>query len=213
MSKAPPILITGMHRSGTSLTANLLRQCGLWLGREDELHGATPDNTDGHWEYIAITEVNDRLLSELGGGWDDVPEFTGGWQENFPAVGERAAEIHAILSRPTPWGWKDPRASLTMPFWLARAPDARVINCVRHPLEVAYSLRRRGLMSYSLGLKLWRLYNERLLADVPRHQRIVIHYDHFFTQPHETLRRIVDFCDLKSSVEEIARVMATVKPQ
>lgn len=206
-------LIIGMHRSGTSLTANLLRQCGLWLGPENELYGATPDNPGGHWENIAVTEVNDSLLHELGGGWDDVPELRAGWPAKFPAQRERAKAIHAGLSRPTPWGWKDPRASLVMPLWLALAPDARVVVCVRHPLEVAHSLRRRGMMSYTLGLKLWRDYNRRLLADVPSAQRLAVHYEQFFTQPLPTLKRLVEFCGLQLSEAELARVAATVKPE
>ncbi|MEY4918277.1 MAG: hypothetical protein RL616_2190 [Verrucomicrobiota bacterium] len=202
-----------MHRSGTSLTANLLRQGGLWLGAENELHGATPDNPDGHWENIAVTQLNDALLNELGGGWDNVPEFPARWAEHFPAPSERAKEIHAHLERAAPWGWKDPRASLLLPFWLALVPDARVVICVRHPLEVALSLRRRGLMSYALGLKLWRAYNERLLADVPRSQRLVVHYEQFFTQPLVTLKRLANFCGLNISDAETNKIAATAKPE
>lgn len=213
MSKGLPIFIPGMHRSGTSLTANLLRQCGLWLGPENELIGATADNPDGHWENVVITEINDILLSELGGGWDDVPEFPADWIERFSAQRVRAVEMHASLADRTPWGWKDPRASLTMPFWLSLEPNARVVICVRHPLEVAHSLRQRGLMSYSLGLKLWRLYHQRLLADVPREQRIVVHYDHFFTEPVKTLQRLGHFCGLKMPDQEIAEIISTIKPQ
>ena len=105
------------------------------------------------------------------------------------------------------------RASLLLPFWLALAPDARVVICVRHPLEVAHSLRRRGMMSYALGLKLWRAYNARLLADVPPHQRLVVHYEHFFTPPLKTLKRLADFCGLKNSETELAKIAATAKPE
>jgi hypothetical protein len=211
MSSAPPIFITGMHRSGTSLTTNLLRQCGLWLGPDDELLGPAPSNPDGHWEKKAIVELHDIVLSELGGGWDYVPEFPEKWPDRYPSQRERAVEIHSSLARPKPWGWKDPRASLLMPFWFALEPEARVIICLRNPLEVAESLRQRAPMSYSLGLKLWRTYNERILADVPRHRRIVVHYDHFFTQPQKTLQRLADYCGLTPSDDEISRITSTVK--
>ena len=213
MADCAPIFICGMHRSGTSLTANRLRRCGLWLGEEKLVHGATADNPDGHWENIGVTRVNDALLNELGGGWDHVPEFPASWAETFASRRERVKEIHAELARPTPWGWKDPRASLLLPFWLTLAPLARVVVCVRHPLEVADSLRRRGLMSHTLGLKLWRDYNERLLADVPRKQRIVVHYGEFFSQPAATLWRLADFCGLKISAGELEKISATVKPE
>jgi hypothetical protein len=213
MNTAAPIFIIGMHRSGTSLVANLLRQCGLWLGPEDELLGAHTSNPEGHWEKIAIVELNDLLLSELGGGWDSVPDFPADWPGTVAKQRERALEIHSSLARPTPWGWKDPRASVLMPFWLAVEPEASVVVCLRHPLEVAESLRQRGPMSYSLGLKLWRVYNQRLLADVPRPQRTVVHYDDFFTHPDQALRRLADFCDLTPSDEEVSGVVTTVKPE
>jgi hypothetical protein len=213
MNSAAPIFITGMHRSGTSLVANLLRQCGLWLGPEDELLGAHTSNPDGHWEKIAIVELNDVLLSELGGGWDSVPDFPADWPGTVAKQRERASEIHSSLARPTPWGWKDPRASVLMPFWLAVEPEASVVICLRHPLEVVQSLRQRGPMSYSLGLKLWRVYNQRLLADVPRPQRTVVHYADFFTHPDQALRRLANLCDLTPSDEEVSGVLATVKPE
>lgn len=214
MSEHTPICIAGMHRSGTSLTANLMRQCGLWLGADDEIYGATPDNPDGHWEHIRIVGTNDALLSELGGGWDHPPATGDGWlaRENIARLRDDAEKILASLARPTPWGWKDPRASLLMPFWFSLRPDTRVVICIRNPLEVALSLRRRGLMSYSLGLKLWWIYNARLLADVPREQRIVTHFESLFAKPADEMRRLAAFCLLDVPAEKVASLASLAKP-
>ena len=38
------------------------------------------------------------------------------------------------------WGWKDPRNSLTLPFWQELLPDFEMLIMVRNPLEVAYSM-------------------------------------------------------------------------
>jgi hypothetical protein len=44
-----------------------------------------------------------------------------------------------------PWGWKDPRNTFTLPFWLDIFPEAKVIHIFRHPLDIINSLRtRRG---------------------------------------------------------------------
>ena len=51
----PPILIAGMHRSGTSMVAELLYRCGLALGAEDQLFlPANEDNPAGYWEISTV---------------------------------------------------------------------------------------------------------------------------------------------------------------
>jgi hypothetical protein len=45
-----PILICGMHRSGTSLIAQMLAACGLYLGEQSDMMQAHPhDNPSGYW--------------------------------------------------------------------------------------------------------------------------------------------------------------------
>jgi hypothetical protein len=41
------VCIGGMHRSGTSMVANLLRLCGLHLGAETDMVPAALDNPGG----------------------------------------------------------------------------------------------------------------------------------------------------------------------
>ena len=40
------------------------------------------------------------------------------------------------------WGWKDPRNSLTLPFWQDLLPGLKTLIMVRNPLEVAHSMKR-----------------------------------------------------------------------
>ena len=42
------------------------------------------------------------------------------------------------------WGWKDPRTSLTLPYWLRLFPTARVIHVHRDPAQAARSLHARA---------------------------------------------------------------------
>ena len=58
-----PVCIAGMHRSGTSLIAHLLHDCGLYLGPEQSLIPATKSNIDGHWEHAGFVALNDEILS------------------------------------------------------------------------------------------------------------------------------------------------------
>lgn len=209
-----PICIAGMHRSGTSMLAQMLQLCGLNLGSPDELVPATSDNPDGHWEHKEFHRLNEQLLNQFGGGWDQPPTFSADWQhdERLYALCSDAQELIASFPTEQIWGWKDPRNSLTLPFWKNLLPNLKVIVCVRNPLDVASSLHHRGLSSYRFGLALWQAYNERLLADAPPDRRIVVHYNSLFADLHGELRRLIEFLELPVDEEQFNLACATVKP-
>src|SRR5205814_8373844 len=78
------------------------------------------------------------------------------------------------------WGWKDPRNCLTLSFWRDLLPELKVLLIVQNPLEVAYSLRNRNEdTSYAFGLRLWEIYNRRLIETTKAKKRLVIQYDAF----------------------------------
>jgi len=84
-------------------------------------------------------------------------------------------------------------------------PELRVIICVRNPLEVAVSLRRRNGMSYVHALGLWRGYYAAVLDAVPADRRIVTHYDAHLADPAAELTRLTTFAGLApASYEPVA---------
>ena len=147
-----PVCIAGMHRSGTSMVASLLRRAGLYLGEEADLLPSAEGNPDGYFENRKFVDLNEELLSRLGGTYFRPPAFAPGWAEAAAAAlgGEARAVLRGFAGR-EPWGWKDPRNSLTLPFWLSLLPEMRVIICLRNPLEVALSERRRWERLYALN--------------------------------------------------------------
>jgi GT2 family glycosyltransferase len=215
--------ITGMHRSGTSMVAKLLYVSGLYLGPEDELLPATPDNADGHWENVHFIELNDKILNEFGGGWDYPPLLPDGWcgggtdcqsaPQRLLPLREKAAALVQQFRDHEPWGWKDPRTSLTLPFWQSLLPGLKVVICLRNPLEVALSLRRRGWSSYALSLDLWRIYNAHILRDVPPERRIITHYDRYSFDPEPELRRVLAFLDMSASQENLRHGCSAAKTE
>ncbi len=191
--------ITGAHRSGTSMVARLLHSCGLDLGPESDLMPPAPDNPDGFWENLSFVAMNDELLNELGGAWDLPPRATRFAEKRFDAVRARARLLVSAFSRSKVWGWKDPRNSLTLPFWRTIVPRLRTVIIVRNPLEVAYSLHQRNGVSFHLALSLWGVYSQHALSATTPKNRIVSHYDSFFHDPEAELRRILSFLDLPDS--------------
>jgi hypothetical protein len=188
-----PVAITGMHRAGTSMVARVLRICGLDLGADEHFAPPAPDNTEGYWEDLRFVAWNERILESFGGAWDVVPAFPAGWTAD-PRLDTIREEAEALArTRSEPWGWKDPRTSLTAPFWSERLPGLRFVVCVRHPLEVAASLRARGYTSQRYGLRLWEAYHRALDEAVDSGQAVVTHYDAYFADAPAEIDRLLDF--------------------
>lgn len=175
----------------------LLHRCGLELGPESDLMPPQADNPEGFWEHLGFVALNEELLNELGGAWDLPPNA----DENFAHARLDPLRMKARLlmerfDSARVWGWKDPRNSLTLPFWQDLLQGLKTLIVVRNPLEVAYSMRERNGTSFSLGLRLWEIYNRRLLERATEQQRLITHYDLFFNDAETELRRIAEFTGL-----------------
>ncbi len=187
-----PVAIVGMHRSGTSMVAKLLSQAGLYLGPDDALMPPASENPEGFFEHLDFVSLNDEVLNEAGAGWDCPPPVTTDWTDAaFDRHGERARSLAAPLAEQGVWGWKDPRTSLTIPFWESALGPLRVVLVVRNPLEVVTSLHRRNGFSIALSLTLWQIYAERVLAATSPDQRFVTHFDAWFVDPAAEAKRLV----------------------
>jgi len=179
------------------MVTRLVHRCGLELGRESDLMPPQADNPEGFWEHLGFVALNEELLNELGGAWDLPPNA----DENFTHARLDPLRMKARLliegfESARVWGWKDPRNSLTLPFWQDLLPGLKTLIVVRNPLEVAYSMRERNGTSFSLGLRLWEIYNRRLIEKANEQQRLVTHYDLFFDDAETELRRIAEFTGL-----------------
>ena len=160
---AKPVVVLGMHRSGTSSLAGCLQEAGLYLG---EVVEQAPYNARGNRESLRIRAVNDMVLEHSGGSWDNPPRVIR-WDDTLRIERDNAVAAHT--SRVGRWGFKDPRTVLTIDFWTEAYPDLELVGTFRHPLSVAESLRRRGGWTFGgwtleRSLALWAAYNERLLS-------------------------------------------------
>jgi len=201
MSRA--VIISGMHRSGTSLISSLVQRAGIHIG--EKLLGASPSNPRGYFEDLDFYEFHDRLLHERGQTYLHVDRtFTFGPTavETEHARDLIAARVHRPI-----WGWKDPRTCLFLDFWSQLIPDARFLFVYRHPIEVLLSLLRRGEFdghpSFMAGLNAWHTYNSNILKVCNRYpdRCLLVHIDAVTQQPGEFFRLIQDTLQLGSSLD------------
>lgn len=178
------IYVTGMHRSGTSFFANLLRDLGVNFGPDDDLLAAQSDNPEGFAELESVVRLHDRILADNSASWFSPKlgrDLAGTHKKELAGVRARAIEkgIEAI---------KDPRLSLFLDDWLRPGDDVWV--CLREPDEVCRSLFKRDGFPAELSAALWLIYNKAV--------REKLH-----NQPHE----IVWFSELHSMQGELASAL------
>jgi hypothetical protein len=151
----PPIIVVGMHRSGTTMICRLLEDLGLFVGnRKDDNH-----------EARFFHNINLRLFSQGGARWDNpsavhylikdrearalAVDYIRRYLLTSPRTASflgwtRYLKYRSIFHIDIPWGWKSPLNTFTLPIWLDLFPNAKVIHIYRHGVDVANSLRVRG---------------------------------------------------------------------
>jgi len=155
------VVITGMHRSGTSLVASLIQRAGVDVGQR--LYGPDASNPRGYFEDADFVEFHNRLLSDRGKTFLVEESFS---FEPSRAEEEQADRLVGARSREPLWGWKDPRTSLFLEFWDARLEGTTYLFVFRHPLDVLLSLLRRDdyeAIGLNEAIRAWEVYNERIL--------------------------------------------------
>jgi hypothetical protein len=197
-----------MPYSGISMVARILSDLGLDLGPEGELENG---NADDSWGNRRFVRLNEEILDALDASWDRPPDDGGRWPERaqLEPLRQRATVISHGLALAEPWGWADPRNSLTLPFWRELFPDLRVIVCVRHPHELASSLEARGLASFSDALTLWRAYYGTSAA-LGNDEKIVTDYARYYEEPRAEVERLAEAVELKPSRADIRRAVAAL---
>lgn len=93
---AQAFCILGMHRSGTSLVAQVLDRLGVVFGPREELLIANEDNPKGYWEIERVVHANDWILQELGRRWDTAFPLPRGWYDR-PKLQHHRLHVRNLL--------------------------------------------------------------------------------------------------------------------
>jgi len=165
-TKSQVFIITGMHRSGTSLTASLLQKLGVHIGKQ--LVGPEYGNVRGHFEDVDFVDFHKAVLrsqkvDDLGSNLPEKNDLR--ITKSFASKAKNLIKHNSNLEL---WGWKDPRTTLFLDFWQGLLPQANYIFVYRSPWEVVDSLYRRAtdeilLEEPELAVKMWLSYNREIL--------------------------------------------------
>jgi len=207
VATATIICTVGMHRSGTSVVSRLLNLLGVHLGTDDSMMKAANDNPKGFWEHQPLVMINEEILGRFGGCWDAPPVFPPAWAED-PVLEDLRARAREILTDEfgsTPlWGFKDPRSSITLPFWQAVVGPMRYVICLRGPNAVVGSLADRDGMETGAAERLWLTHVHASLVHTRDQPRMVVCYDDILDDWRAELRRLAAFIGCPDRAEDPA---------
>lgn len=152
MKSIRPLIITGMHRSGTTLLVKLLEKNGIFLGSKQDVNK----------ESIFFQRINRWLVSFNDSCWDNPMSFNDlNYNDSDLLVSKLKIILNNRLSNSLyfgykniflnknfksfqySWGWKDPLNTFTIDIWKKIFPDLCIINIIRNPLDVSCSLINR----------------------------------------------------------------------
>ena len=208
------IIVLGIMRSGTSLTAELVHLWGAYAGAKEELWKWDPSDPRGYgyMEYIPLQNMNDDLLDHN----EAVPPSLEHLEEKAsnPIYRDKALELihemdeRASASGAIAWVWEDARTVLTLPFWTKILKDPIYVITVRHPIETTLSAARTEEMDeesipFSAGLIYWQYCMLTMLnytQDNPRKTFIV--YDQLLDKPTQECTRLGNFLDEHCGLSE-----------
>jgi hypothetical protein len=147
-----PIIIVGMHRSGTSMLTRFFEKANIFMGADKE----------GNDEAKFFLKLNEWILRQNNCGWDNVDNLKFedekfddeiidvlNKQLHSPRIIQymglkKYIKYRSFENFDFRWGWKDPRNSLFLKYWLRIFPEAKIVHIYRNPVDVAYSLSQRS---------------------------------------------------------------------
>jgi GT2 family glycosyltransferase len=158
-SKKECVVVSGMHRSGTSALTRLFDISGASLPKTlmKELSG----NPNGHWESQPIVDLHDDFLFKNESSWDDWRAIKDGSSNKFKSF--YATNFRKILSQE--YGYskfiviKDPRIcrfqKITSQILVEEGYSPKFAIITRNPIEVARSLEKRNNIPLKAGILIW----------------------------------------------------------
>lgn len=206
------IVITGMHRAGTSLHAGIVSLLGADMGKT--LGPKAGVNDKGYFEHKKIMRNNQHLLEALGFSWDYTGHMPNNWLDRSGKFIKRAEElVEESFSASSVFAIKDPRICRLMPMWKQIFEKLEIstsfILCTRHPNDVYASLNRREPIDKNKAFKLWQIHYEEFqqYVDAPY---LVCDYNTTMDRPTDSVNRLRSFVNkpLSCGADDLRQFMA-----
>ena len=200
------VFILGMHRSGTSALTGMLAQAGFAV--PSDLMPATNANPKGYWESVSIMHLNDTFLAGMESHWASSLPLPTGWSQSINSREWRTSLINIIsesFSGAKLPMIKDPRFCVLIsglePWLESELIQTSFYIPIRHPLEVANSLRQAEGIGLNMALRLW-IKSIFMIEEATReYRRKFISFDDLIQNPVDILESCLLFMENTADLE------------
>ncbi len=196
-AKPKNVIILGMARSGTSLSASIFARQGYFIDADDALAATDPLNPKGYYESLSLNQLNAQILRSTGFAHDNTWIYSAITPAQIAKLDTHTLDTAyrnflAGCEQRSPWVWKDPRLCYTLGCWwpLLAATNTMVLLIRRDPRAIFNSFVRAGWRKPNARQKQLTLERTeqhisnalRLIAahDIPH---ICLHYEDFRRNP------------------------------
>lgn len=200
------VFILGMHRSGTSALTGMLAKAGFAV--PSDLMPATNANPKGYWESVGIMRVNEDFLAGMESHWTSSLQLPAGWSQSINSRIWRASLLSIICDS---FGGaelpviKDPRFCTLVtglePWLESGLIESTILMPIRHPLEVANSLREAERIDLNKALRLWIKSIFTTEEATRGYKRKFIIFDELIQKPNKVLETCLQLVDNKANRE------------
>jgi hypothetical protein len=204
------LIVLGMHRSGTSSLTGALHFTGFDIGKS--IMPPADENPKGFFENTRIVDLNDKILEELFNFWSDTLFIPDGWWKSDLFEEHKRILIDILrgeFSGEKPVLLKDPRLCIVLPLYLdvfrQEGIEPVFLICVRNPLDIANSLKKRNNMPLEKSTLLWMDYQlkaELYSRDFPR---LFISYSLFLQDPQKITEMVITLSGFDLRLDDRAR--------
>lgn len=171
-----PVIIIGMHRSGTSMLTRVLQEAGLFIGEYRD------ENDEARFFY----NFNHWVLKQTNSSWDNPYNFkfiNDTFKTHIKRVylqridsvfaqrylgWRKYIKYRSLNNIDFKWGWKDPRNTFVLEIYKEIYQNAKILHIYRNPIDVAQSLKIRSLGNEKYYKKSYKSHiKEVMLRGVP----------------------------------------------
>lgn len=166
------------------------------LGFHAEKGASDESNEKGYWENPTLWQINIHILEYFGGNQVSFPKFCKGWEYSSPMrrFDGAASALIESLNEHSNWALKDPRLSMTLPYWRRFLPTStKFLVCIRNPIDTARSISAMWKISYEESLKVWMALIVSAISVAPASRTMIVSFDDYFDSSDEQVKRIKDF--------------------
>jgi hypothetical protein len=206
-STQAPLFIGGIGGSGTRIFAQIAQHAGLFMGTK--LNKALDSRTFGpvYGRWCGATLRSNNILP---------------WYQRFARdIDFSIAQIRHCAALPSlnqPWGAKNPRTILMLPYLSLKFPEMKFLHVLRDGRDMAFSKNQNQLLKYGeilldsegqsklpqpvRAIKFWGLINGRAshFGESKMQNRYMrVNFEDLCNDPLATLGRIFDFLDNPSA--------------